>query len=229
MLKSRMCTEAELTSAPFKRWQHEMLPAFPAVHLCDDQGKVYLHRKVWEWCYIAQALEERGLLRQGSRGMGFAVGREPLAAAFASRGCEIVATDLQAARADTWIATNQHASRGSLNEAGLCDATDFERRVSFLFVDMNAVPAELEQSAFDFVWSSCSIEHLGSLDDARRFVLGAMRCLKPGGVAVHTTEYNVSSNAETIVEGSTVLFRRADIESLARNLRANGHEIEVDF
>ena len=38
------------------------------------------------------------------------------------------------------------------------------------------------------------------------FIEGAMNLLKPGGIAVHTTEYNVSSNEETIMEGNDVIF-----------------------
>ena len=56
-----------------------------------------LHRKIWEFCFIAQALDERGMLARGRRGLGFAVGTEPLPAMFASRGCAIVATDLATA------------------------------------------------------------------------------------------------------------------------------------
>jgi hypothetical protein len=53
-----------------------------------------------------------------------------------------------------------------------------------------------------------------------------MNCLAPGGVAVHTTEFNLSSNRRTITAGETVIFRRSDIESLARRLRAAGHFVE---
>ena len=44
---------------------------------------------------IAQALYERGKLKPGSRGLGFAVGKEPLSDLFASFGCDVVATDLE--------------------------------------------------------------------------------------------------------------------------------------
>ena len=51
---------------------------------------------------------------------------------------------------------------------------------------MRDLPDDL--GSFDFIWSSCSFEHLGSLGEGERFVLEALRFLKPGGVAVHTTE-----------------------------------------
>jgi hypothetical protein len=56
-----------------------------------------------------------------------------------------------------------------------------------------------------------------------------MDCLKPGGFAVHTTEYNVSSNRATVDQAQTVLFRRQDIERLVSELRDDNHVIHVDF
>src|SRR6516225_3315679 len=56
-----------------------------------------------------------------------------------------------------------------------------------------------------------------------------MACLKPGGLAVHTTEFNVSSNDRTIDNGPLVIFRRRDIEKAAARLRAKGHSIDLDF
>jgi hypothetical protein len=189
-----------------------------------------MHRKQWEFAFIAQALHERGLLRAGSRGLGFAVGREPLPSLFASYGCEIVASDWeeQSARAAGWVETNQHASdRETLNERGLCPPDSFRALVNFRVVDMNHIPGDLR--GFDFVWSSCSLEHLGSIAHGEQFIYNAMKCLKPGGIAVHTTEYNVSSNRFTIHRGDSVLFRRRDIERVARTLSASGHHLELDF
>ena len=52
-----------------------------------------LHRKMWEWLFIAEALRERGMLAAGRSGLGFGVGQEPLVALFAAAGCDVVATD----------------------------------------------------------------------------------------------------------------------------------------
>ena len=58
----------------------------------------------------------------------------------------------------------------------------------------------------------------------------AMRFLKPCGIAVHTTEYNVSSNDETLPKAKTVVYRRRDIEQLAMTLRKQCCGMEtVDF
>jgi hypothetical protein len=186
-------------------------------------------RKLWELCFISQALWERGMLQPGRKGLGFAVGNELLAALFASFGCEIVATDLHDDKASIWIETDQHASSlDGLNQFGLCDAELFQRNVTFRHVDMNDIPSDL--AGFDFCWSSCAFEHLGSIEHGKQFIYNMTRCLKPGGVGVHTTEFNVSSNTHTReVHPGFVIFRKRDIEDIVDGLRAMGHHIEVDF
>src|SRR5262249_26806827 len=145
--------------------------------------------------------------------LGFGVGREPLAALFAGCGCTIVATDLEEERARKagWVETNQHAAQlAHLNIHGLCDAEAFRQRASFRYVDMTAIPEDLRD--FDFTWSSCSFEHVGSIAKGQQFVYHMMDCMKPGGVGVHTTEFNLSSDTDTIDNDHTVLFRKSDIE-----------------
>ncbi len=57
-----------------------------------------------------------------------------------------------------------------------------------------------------------------------------MKYLRPGGVAVHTTEFNLTSNDKTIDSGGFVIYRKCDIEALDRHLRSNRCGLEpVDF
>jgi hypothetical protein len=189
-----------------------------------------MHRKIWEFCFIIQALYERGLLGPERRGLGFAVGPEPLTALFARLGCEILATDLateEAAKAG-WIESGQHAnSLAGLNGKKICDADAFNELVSFRFVDMRELPDDL--GTYDFLWSACSLEHLGSLQRGEQFILESLKYLKPGGVAVHTTDYNLHSNTETITEGPDVIYRMCDIEQMAAKVRRKGYQIDLDF
>ena len=219
-LHSQACTQAQIESPAFRYW---------AVRMHQSPGA--LHRKLWEFCYIVQALHERGMLQAGRRGLGFAVGTEPLGALFASRGCSIVASDIgsEDTSAGDWISTNQHAvSTAQLNQSGICDPDQFAARVRFRVVDMRAIPDDLR--GFDFLWSSCALEHLGNLQLGMDFVWNAMACLRPGGVAVHTTEFNCDSNDGTIDTGSGVVYRRRDLEDLAARLHSAGHEMEpLDF
>jgi hypothetical protein len=115
-----------------------------------------------------------------------------------------------------------------LNTRGICDKEIFDKRVSYRPVDMNDIPADLVD--FDFNWSSCSFEHLGTLEKGSRFLKNQMKTLKPGGWAVHTTEYNVSSNDETQENNDTVIYRQRDIERVVNELRSEGHFAEeLDF
>lgn len=157
-------------------------------------------RKLWEWAFIVQALKERGVLGPGCRGLGFGVGREPLPAYFRSLGCEVVATDMPEGldAAGHWTETGQH------------DPTAIP-------LDMNDIPMSYDKQ-FHFVWSSSSFEHLGSLVHGRAFWHRMKRCLRWGGVAVHTTEYNLSSDDQTIAEGPVVAFRKQDLVDMVPDM-----------
>ena len=142
-------------------------------------------------------------------------------------GCEITATDLDStdARADVWAQTAQLATDLSkLRKPEICPDLIFNRKVAFKPVDMNCIPCDLIN--FDFTWSTCSFEHCGSIELGSQFIENQLRCLRPGGIAVHTTEFNLSSLDDTITEGPTVIFRRKDIEAIIKRLQASGHHVE---
>ncbi len=191
------------------------------------------HRKVWEDCFVAQTLWEAGMLADGRRGLGFAVGVETLPAFFAARGVDVLATDLPAGHraARGWQRTGQHS--GALEQLfhpALIDADRFADRVRFRALDMNALPPDLG-APMDFLWSVCSVEHLGSVEAGLRFMEDAMRFLRPGGIAVHTMEFNLRPHVSGhLRRGKTVLFERPDLETLQRRLEAAGHVVApIDF
>jgi len=189
-----------------------------------------IHRKLWEWLFIADALAERHMLEPGTRGLGFGVGNEPLTALFASLGCTITATDAdeETARAGGWQAAGQYAKAvDDLNAHGLCDPEQFAENVAFRIVDMNNIPRDLR--GYDFTWSSCALEHLGSIVQGKAFLLHQLDCLRPGGIAVHTTEFNLSSNTRTVDFHDTVLFRRRDLERLLNSLQRGNHSMKLDL
>ena len=219
-LRSGLCIQKQLESECFDSWVRRMR--------LNPQS----HRKYWEWAYMAQALHERDMLRPGRSGLGFAVGQEPLTAMFASLGCRVVPSDLATEEAEEkgWTKTKQHAANlDALNAKGVCPDDVFRDNVSFRHVDMNRIPDDLLQGTFDFCWSSCSMEHLGSIDLGERFFVNSLRCLRPGGVAVHTTEFNLSSRSETTRTGNTVMFLRRDVERMADTVRSLGCFIDIDW
>jgi len=219
-LASQLPTQAQVDSTTYWRW-------------CDEIGDPpRYHRKQWEHVYVLQALAETGALRAGARGLGFGVGREPIPSVLAKHGCDVLVTDLAApaaARAG-WRASGQHAgSLDDLHRPEICGRDVFRARVRFRVQDMTRIDDDLRAGGFDFVWSLCALEHLGSLRAGVRFVEQSLDCVKPGGVAVHTTEYNVSSDDDTLEDGATVLYRRRDVEELARSLGELGYEVHLNL
>lgn len=213
-LTSRTCRQEDIEGPWVRHW-------------CRALGTTpFYHRKLWEDCFILQVLWEAGMLQPGRRALGFAVGQEPLPAVLASRGVEVLATDIAAEdeRARDWIATSQHGTgTDRLFRPHLLDRAAFDRLVTFRSVDMGALPEDLQDGSRDAVWSACSMEHLGSHERGLAFIEAAMRCLKPGGIAVHTTELNLDEKGETPSQGSTVLFQRRHLEALSARLAARGH------
>ncbi len=249
--ETRLILDA-LALPPVEQWkgQPPLIPnaapgerAFPGGALCRQESfrapyfsywtgrlgdSLRYHRKLWEFVFIAQALWERGAVRAGARALGFGVGLEPLPAFFASQDVAVVATDLalDGAVEMGWVDTLQHAhGKESLRRPSVCPDALFDRNVSFRECDMNAVPADLVD--FDFCWSACALEHLGSIEKGLAFIERSVECLKPGGWAIHTTEFNLSSDVATVDDMETVLFRRRDLEALAQRLAAKGHRMAV--
>lgn len=213
--KSELCKAKDMQAKWYKRWCQEL----------KEEPK--FHRKQWEFVFVMQALWERGCIKKGKKGLVFAVGSEPGPSIFANYGCEILATDIfpEKGEAMGWTDADQLCfGIESLNKRGLCDHETLLRQVSYKPVDMNAIPASLHD--FDFNWSSCSFEHLGSIEKGKRFLRNQMNTLKPGGWAVHTTEFNISSNDKTLDHTDTVIFRQKDIDDIVTELRSEGHHVE---
>ncbi|MBI5856153.1 MAG: SAM-dependent methyltransferase [Sphingobacteriales bacterium] len=213
--RSELCKAKDFYQDWYKRW-------------CNELGeKPNFHRKQWEYVYVLQALRERGCLQKGKRGLGFAVGTEPLPSVFAKYECDILATDILPEKGIEmgWHNSNQLClGVDSLYKCNICDEEMFRKRVEYMTVDMNKIPGELRN--YDFNWSSCSFEHLGTIEKGLEFLTNQLKTLKPGAWAVHTTEYNISSNDETQDNDPSVFFRQRDIEKIADELRDNGHFVE---
>jgi len=73
-------------------------------------------------------------------------------------------------------------------------------------------------------------EHLGSLEAGLEFIEQSVSTLAPGGVAVHTTEFNLSSDEDTVETGPVVVYRERDVRALKERLEAAGHQVAAfDF
>lgn len=212
---SQLCTSNQFLTETYRKWCREI------------QSPARYSRKQWEFIYIMQALSVNGMLTPGKKGLGFGCGREPLPGVFAKYGCSILATDLaqEVAQQKGWVDTLQHSS--TLDELytsahRYISRANFNERVKFQAVDMNNIPADFKQQ-YDFVWSACALEHLGSLRHGMDFVKNTAHCLKPGGIAVHTTEFNLSSDNTTCEEAECSIYRAKDIQQLIAELEKEGY------
>jgi hypothetical protein len=185
------------------------------------------HRKIWEWVFVVHHFGRHEVLREGSRGLGFGVGTEPLPSLFARLGVQVTATDApdSIGLKGGWQNTNEFArSLEDLYKPGIVSREAFDARVTYRPCDMTAIDDSLRD--FDFCWSSCCLEHLGNLPNGLDFIRNSVeRTLRVGGVACHTTELNLSSNTDTITSGGTVIYRRCDLEDFVIEMRERGHKV----
>ena len=201
MFVTKFTTYRDMNTDWYSKWQRR--------HSLADN----IHRKNWEIAIVSELLESNGVLRSGKRGVGFGCGSESLAAYIASCGPQVLATDLLQ---EDW----KHIHQGFKS---------FERSESLELrvVDMNWLQGEsgvgaVEIEHFDFSWSVCSMDHCGSTWLTKRFLLNQMNCLRPGGIAVHTAEYTISSGLPR--SGPTSWMDWSDIVDVQKLCEQLGHE-----
>jgi hypothetical protein len=188
-----------------------------------------LTRKVWEWTFTVQALWNLGILRQDNPalGIGFGCGTEPLISLLANFNVELLATDLtgESEVAKSWAESGQNTGNlENLFMPRLVDRSDFSARVRYRDMDMTDIPLGELEGRYDFAWSSCALEHLGSKKNGLDFIINSTRCLKPGGIGIHTTEFDHTGKSQ-IDNWPTVLFTQEDILNLQRQLDSEGMEL----
>lgn len=181
-----------------------------------------LDRKIWEYCFIVNAIETYAKTGPGARGLAFGCGMEFITSVFAAGGSEILATDY-VEQSHNW----QAQGLDDLYSSAHIDRASFDARVKFQHLDMNQIDPLL--TGFDFLWSTGSLEHIGGYDKGLAFVENAMNCLKPGGIAVHTTEFTLTSEQVGHDTPNLSFYCRRDIEQLAARLINSGHMIILNF
>lgn len=218
-LKSKPSTQEDLESDWVAYWLAEL--KIPLLY----------HRKLWEFAYVLQALWENGKIAPGLRGIGFGCGQEPIPSYLASQHMAVTVTDLPPENKmhQSWHETRQHAaSLDHIYKDDLLGKDQFEKLVKLDYVDMNTIPDTFRD--YDFCWSICALEHVGSIAQGLDFIENSLKVLKSGGVAVHTTEFNYANDMETVDNWQTVLFQKKHFTEIAERLRAKGHDVAaLDF
>ena len=185
------------------------------------------NRKLWEWALILETARISDLLKEGKRALGFAVGQEPIPAVLAKYGLSVLASDKHTEKSDAWIHTKEHM--GAMSDLFLPEVVDNEvltQLVECKHIDMNHIPSDL--GLFDFIWSSCAIEHLGTPAKGLEFVLNSVEMLKPGGVAIHTTELELTQKKVTVDYGNCAVYRLEDLHELEFTVRELGYKMELN-
>jgi hypothetical protein len=209
---SQLCTAAQFEEPAFQ----EIMEAMAL--------RPSRHRRLWESVFVIAVLATEGLIAPGRRGLGFGVGRERVPAVLASRGVEVVATAAPDSAGPASAGGSHPAQFLDLFYPEIIHLDDFERMVRFEPLQPGVVPAGFA-GAFDFCWSSHVMEGLGSLAAGLGFVERSLAVLRPGGIAIHMSELNLSSDEATIETPELSVLRRCDLEALAAHLGARGHEV----
>ncbi len=238
---SHVVSAAQCVAPAYLAWYRKLLPGWLEDSVARTEGGdewerrggvtgapiPLFNRKAWEWAYIAEMASQAVGSRRGGRALGFGVGNEPLPALFAGWGMDVVATDQGPEAGSDWAETGELLSGlEGLSRPHLLSDEELARRVSTRAVDMNHVPSDL--GTFDVIWSSCSIEHLGSPELGLEFVRTSCGRLRPGGVAVHTTELELTPKERTADYGHCAVYRLIDLRGFAERMRADGYEISLN-
>lgn len=218
-LVSKVSTQEDIESDWSRYWINEL-------------GKEFkYHRKNWEQSFIMQVLFEHGMLNEGKRGCGLGCGKEPLPSYFVKKGCNITAGDKPDKNNNgNWVEGGQYTeSLSDLFYKNIVDFNDFKEKLELRYIDLNKIPQEFF-GLYDFCWSVCVIEHIGSIQAGLDFLKNSLRLLKPGGISVHTTEFNYLNTPQTIDNCGSVIFKREHIEQLSENiLKLGGKVIGSNF
>lgn len=219
-LTSKLSTQHDIESAWCRYWMRELKTPFR------------YQRKLWELAFVLQVLFEHDMF--GKIGIGLACGSEMLPSYLIAKGCTITAGDKPFAKDDQaqegWASTNQYTqSKDSLYHAQLVERPLFEKKFTLAYADMNDLPHELYEN-FDFCWSICAAEHLGSIRHGLDFFKNSLKLLRKGGISVHTTEFNLFSDKATTDNWGSVLFTKSHLENLSHEIaQVGGSLYPFDF
>ena len=170
---NKVCRVADATDPLWRR-------GYDDLGFTDDPRR--FHRKVWEFNQSLYGLRRLRRLAPAATALGIGCGHEELMYFLANRIRHVTAPDLYEG---AWI--------GGESDADVlthpAKYAPFKYREDHLEVRrMDGLSLASPEAAFDFVFCLSSIEHFGRLQDKLRSLREMFRVLKPGGVAVLTTE-----------------------------------------
>jgi SAM-dependent methyltransferase len=146
----------------------------------------FIHRKDWEWALGIVAMQRFGKLNKKSTAIGVGCGTEPIPFYLANKLNHVYATDLYEGNED-W----KKAAPADFPENPKKYAAFPYKEDALKVLRMNGTKLEFPSESFDIAFSFSSIEHFGGKNHsgALSSLREMERVLKPGGLAVISTEY----------------------------------------
>lgn len=194
---NKVCRVADAANPAWRQGYRDL--GFP-------EGTGIFHRKVWEFNQTLYGLRTLRRLPPQAVALGIGCGHEELMYFLANRLARVVATDIYE---DGFLG-------GESNADVLEDPAKyapFNYREDHLEVRrMNGLALDARDGTFDFVFCLSSIEHFGRIADKLRALREMYRVLKPGGVAVVTTEVVLNRLGR-----GTQYFQRRTLLALVRD------------
>ncbi len=188
---NKLCGMAEIENAEWRK------------ALCDldmECQKIPFHKKAWEFAHALYGLRKLERLPPEAVALGVASGHEPILYFLANKIRTVIATDIYQGEF-----AGSHGSPCMLDHPEMFAPFHYQRDHLRVLV-MDARELEFPSCCFDFVFSFSSIEHFGGHSGALIALKEIYRVLKPGGVAVVTTELILNRLGE-----APGFFRRREI------------------
>jgi SAM-dependent methyltransferase len=170
-------------------WENsEIKEALSELQKLSPEG--FIHRKDWEWALGIIAMRRFGKLNEKSTAIGVGSGREAILYYLANKVKHVYATDLYGQN-DGW----KRAAPSDFPENPKKYAPFPYKEDALTVLRMDGTKLEFPSDSFDIAFSFSSIEHFGggkNHSGALRSLKEIERVLKPGGLAVITTEYIIN-------------------------------------
>jgi SAM-dependent methyltransferase len=171
-------------------WENsEIKKALTELQKLSSEG--FIHRKDWEWALGIIAMRRFGKLNEKSTAIGVGAGTEPVPFYLANMVKHVYATDLYGQN-DGW----KRAAPSDFPENPKKYAPFPYKADALTVMRMDGTNLEFPSESFDIAFSFSSIEHFDgggkNHSGALRSLREIERVLKPGGLAVITTEYIIN-------------------------------------
>ena len=151
-----------------------------------------IHRKDWEWAMGILAMRRLGKLNKSSTALGIGAGKEPVLFYLTNHLNHVYATDLY--DVEEW---QDFAPRDFLENPSIHAPSPYDERAMTVSRMDATKKFAFPSDSFDIAFSFSSIEHFGGENHSG--ALSSMkeieRVLKPGGIAVISTEYIINDKS----------------------------------